>query len=111
MFMNFDIGQIAVFLGLAAFGGAVAQKLGTSVIKLIKKNLMDETEKIIKDPDFKVWFLNGVLLAQKKIGAGAGAQKKAMVKKMILDKVPNMFDDFADRVFEAAWTELVLPIK
>jgi hypothetical protein len=23
----------------------------------------------------------------------------------------NIFDDFADRVFEAAWNELVLPIK
>ena len=109
--MNFDIGQFGIWLGLAAFGGAIASKLGSTMIQIIKKQMMGEVEKMIKDPDFKVWFLQGVLLAQKKLGAGAGEQKKAMVKKMILEKVPNMFDGFADQLFESAWNEIITPIK
>lgn len=108
--MNLDISQIGIWLGLAAFGGAIATKLGTYIIQAIKKQMMGEVEKIIKDPEFKVWFLNGVLLAQKKLGSGSGIAKKDMVKRMILDKVPNMFDGFADQLFEAAWKELVKPL-
>jgi hypothetical protein len=97
-------------LGISVFLGSKLSNVARDFIKNKKRELINSVNTYIKDPQWQVILYIIMLKVQKDAGGKTGKERLEIARKELLRLVPDMLDNVADKVIQAAFDEGLKPI-